>query len=120
MSGIRLPRRNAKVYRQAAQDPGSVVKKNKHLPIQPTSKTPTSRCHAADGYFRLSSVSKKTLDSVAEPGSGYELVVTSQTRSAARLARARRACGIFLKKSRSKVVDDLDPYPTNISNTRGT
>ena len=64
--------------------------------------------------------SKLALGTVAPRGTGYELAVTSQTGSAARLARARRACGIFLKKSLSKVVDDLDPYPTNIPYIRGT
>jgi hypothetical protein len=58
--------------------------------------------------------SKVALATVAPPGTGYEHAVTSQTGSAARLARARRTCGIFLKKSFFKVVDDLDPYPTNI------
>ena len=64
---------------------------------------------------------KIALGSVAGPSSsGYELAVTSQTGSATRLARARHACGIFLKKSLSKVVDYLDPYPTNIPYIRGT
>jgi hypothetical protein len=66
---------------------------------------------------------KIALGSVAGPSSsGYELAVTSQTGSATRLARARHACGIFLKKSLStcKVVDDLDPYPTNVPYIRGT
>jgi hypothetical protein len=53
--------------------------------------------------------SKIALGSVAACGTGYELAVTRQTRFAARLAHARRTCGIFLERPLSKVVDDLDP-----------
>jgi hypothetical protein len=44
------------------------------------------------------------LVTVAPRGTGYELAVASQTGSAARLAHARRACGISLDKSLSRCI----------------
>jgi hypothetical protein len=110
------------MYRQTAQDPGSVIK-NKRPPIQPTSKTENSRGTTDEGNFRRPGLHMLSLKL---PSPAWHRVAPatnwpSQVRlGPPRASRARCACGITLKKSLSKVVDDLDPYPTNIPYIRGT
>jgi hypothetical protein len=110
------------VYRQATQDPGPVLKKNKVPPYSTPAKLKSAGTTAAS--FNLDSPnraeSKLALASVAPRGTGYEQAVTSQTLVRTRSERGFCARGFFLRKWLSKGADDFYPYPTNLSYIRGT